>query len=360
MTQVWRQKYKKLTDFIANHAEIKIRPDAVSIPGNVRPEFYQLFNTVRTTLIEEKAPVVVSESKKLSRNYLKAEGEVSKLLGLENISQRKPLHWFLRDPLDGLAGGLFDPLFNLLKGKTGIELFETEAKQNINASFSTLYGSGYEKWVSLSLVKLLESDNFFQVALREVDRSEHTFMIGQSGNTYTEKAPPPQASKHMSFDHVRKALFAVPDFIVHSVRANKYIALRTEVERSSANATDLCAKKEWLPLSSVEPLLPGLTLIYTAHNPEDISLVADNKNVCRPDLVIASEVNKDWFMNGGLDKLKLYKNSLKPTIGTYAVSRNPVIKQDNVELEEGIYVLTVGFEQLGLEPIISLLMQPEN
>ena len=82
----WCQAFTRLTDFIAEHSEVKIRLDSVSIPENVRPEFYQLFNAVRTAFIEGKHPSLLNKTRTLSQNYLNTEQEVTHLLGLEEVS----------------------------------------------------------------------------------------------------------------------------------------------------------------------------------------------------------------------------------------------------------------------------------
>ncbi len=352
--ELWHQKYEALTDYIATHPEIKISPDAVSIPGSARTEFYQLFNSVRTTLLEDKIPDYIRQAKILSQNYLKAEEEVATMLGLEEVSNKKSLQRFLHDPVDGLANELFDQLYNLLKGKTNIKGFEVEAAKNTGTSFRALYRLGYEKWAALSMMKLLEPDKLFQVTPRPIGRSEHSLIAVQSGDNYTEQVPSPQVSKHLSFDHYFSALFTIPDFIVHSTKADKYIALRSEMNQSIANASNPSKNREWYPLDSIE--LSGFSLVYIADNPEDIALVADMKKICRPDLIIVCRGNKDWFEKEGLENIKLRHESLKPRLGTYIVSREPASEQVLVSPCDTMYILSAGYDQPKLKPIVNALI----
>jgi hypothetical protein len=359
MPNSWHQAYKELTDFIAKHSEVGIEASRVSIPANVRPEFYRLFNTVRTSFVEERITDLLNEAKSLSEEYTKVEGEVVKLLELEKISLAASLHRFLHNPIDELVRGLFDPLFDLLKGRLGTEVFEQKVSKRLETSLRNLYFLGYDKWIALSLIKLLEADKLFCVTLRLIKSAEEEMIETE---VKEEEAPPPKESKSPSFDRTQERLFMIPDFIVHSTKADKYIALRSEMDEAEAIAlaSNASETREWYSLYSMPAFEPGLTLIYTADKAEEISLVADAKRICRPDLIIECRGGKDWYKKEGLEKVKLNNNILKPRLGSYIISREPVPKQYLEELEEGINMLTVSFEQSKLEPIISMLMNQED
>jgi hypothetical protein len=113
----WRQEYTRLTDFIAEKPEIKIEDKRVRLPENVRPEFYRLFNSTRKKLVAEKLPSLSAEAEILSENYQKSEKEVINLLGLEEITMATTIHTFLHSPMDAVIRALFNPLFDLLKGR---------------------------------------------------------------------------------------------------------------------------------------------------------------------------------------------------------------------------------------------------
>ena len=141
---------------------------------------------------------------------------------------------------------------------------------------------------------------------------------------------------------------------------NKYIATRSQTGKPFGIATNTSEKREWYPLDSITALKPGLTLIYVSDNPEEISLVADAKRICRPDLIIECKVQRDWYEREGLEKVKFHHNSLKPRLGSHLVSSELVPEQVYEELGEAIHILNVGFDQFKLESIIRVLMQTEN
>ena len=358
MPNNWNKLYIELSDFITKHPEVEIEGNKVRIPSNIRPEFYQIFNAARTAFVEENFPDLLSEATVLSQNYLEVKQEEIRLLGLDELSMEIGLNRFMSDPVNELRRGLFDPLFDLLKGKIGIETFEQRSSRNIKTSFKPLYRLGYEKWVSISLLQQLKADKLFQVTPDEFASDEERAIMR---TTSPEKeAPDPEESKHLSFKYEDEATFTVPDFIVHSTRINRFIALRAQMGEAYATASNFSKNMEWLSLDSKTALEPGITLIYMADKPKEISLVADAKKICRPDLIIECKEQKDWYEREGLGKIKAVNDSLKPKFGTYIISKETVSEETLNELGEGINLLTVGFDQSKLEPIISVLMKQEG
>ncbi len=360
MLNSWQEEYQRLTDFVARKPQVGIAESVVTIPRDVRPEFYRLFDTVRVAFIEEKLSDPFNEAATLSQNYLKAEQEVTELLGLDDILIATGLRRFLRDPRDGLIKGLFDPLFDLLKGKINAEAFEQGVSRNIEASFRDFYRLGYKKWLALSLVKLLEADRSLEVSVPSLYLGPQDGERGSSVSDEEHPVPPPKELKHLSFKHEQSSTLTVPDFIVHSAKINRYFALRSEFRAAAAvwTASNASEHREWYPLDCVVALRLGSTLIYVADNPEEISLVADAEKICRPELIIECREQKDWYEKEGLEKVKLHHDILKPRLGTYIVSREQV--PDVGQLGDSIHILTVGFDQSKLEPIISSLMKQED
>lgn len=354
MPNNWNQLYKELTDFIAKHPEIEIGESVISLPGNVRPEFYNFFNAIRSTIMEEKTPALLKAARVLNDSYTQVEEEVIKLLGLDEVSMNPSLNRFLHDPIDELKRGLFAPLFDLLRARLDNKSFEQKAIQIIGTAFIHLYRTGYEKWIVISLVKLLEADKLFQVTPLKFSSSEEQTRMGDG---LTESPVPPlKESKHLKFKDAEDVILTVPDLIVHSTKLNGYISFRSQYGRALAKAVDASQKRKWYSLDSIAPMSPDLTLVYVGDNPEELSLVADVNRICRPDIIIETRELKNWYQKEGLEKVKPYHYSLKPTLGTFIVSREPVAEKDMEGLEEGINILTVGFDASKLKPIIDTMV----
>ena len=127
MLTKWNQAYMELNNFITENRESEIDKDVIAIPENARPEFYRLFDIVRTTFLEENSSNPLSKSGALSDTYTRVEEEVINLLTLDDASMSIGLRRFLGNPQNQLIRGLFDPLFDLLRGKTNVEAFGEEA-----------------------------------------------------------------------------------------------------------------------------------------------------------------------------------------------------------------------------------------
>jgi len=402
-----------LKEYVSGNPKIEIGKNIIAIPGDVRPEFYRLFDTVRLAFLKGKFPTLLDEAGHLSKSYTEVEEEVVKLLGLAGISVSASLNRFLYDPTNGLVRVLFDPLFNLLKGEIDAETFEQVALRNIESSFGDLYQSGYEKWVALSLAKLLASDKAF-----DVPTEVHIVLDFEGGKPFSiseESVPEPKETKRLSLEHRGSATFIVPDFIVHSAKINRYVSIRTDLAEANWTARMVSDKREWHHLRStmrqhtVITYWPDL-VIYIDDKPEDIGLVADFNRFCRPDIIVECMEHADWYQQGGLKRVKRNHDFLKPRLGSYIVSRLPVPEEAFNELipelvagelpaeheqvsgetaveqtapgraTEGvsrlpvseqvpqepekqpldIHILTVGFDQSKLEPIISILMNQED
>jgi hypothetical protein len=347
-----------LINFIAAHPEIEIGASIVNVPENVRPEFYRAFNEVRLAFMQEKHPKLCIEAQALSNNYLKIEERVTKLLGVTEVSMVENLYGFLKNPGAQLMRELFDPLYDLLKDKISIDTFEEESSRKINAALGELMLSGYNKWVIFSLINLLESDKSFQVPSREFSPHYIAYDVFRFG--CKESLVPPEESRHLSYKHDIARLLIAPDVIVHSTRLNRFVSIGSANVKALGRAANVNEKREWYLLNTITELEPTLNLIYIADSPEEISLVSDQEKICRPDLIIKCITRKDCLDEIQLDTIKAQHDNLKPKLGTYIVSKESVQVSPSIFLNEGIRVISVGFDQSKLKPIIRALGRSEN
>jgi hypothetical protein len=283
---------------------------------------------------------------------MEVEKKINDLLKLKENSSTSATDNFLRHPSKELIRGLFNMLFELLEGKIDDTIFERKALHEIKGRFDTLYRSGYEKWVILSLIELLDTDDLFHVNLREVSSAD----LYKLGAISVEEIPNPQKSDSLRFnEYSDEEMFTVPDAILHSKLLKGYISLRAEIGRSLMTASGLSQKREWYPIDDVFVPDSGMILIYLSDNPVEISVVADAKTYCRPDLMIECMFSKNLSDRQELEKVKLRHNILKPRLGTYIIPVECVPLDKHGKFEDGVHILNVGFDQSGLEPIVIVL-----
>ena len=376
MSENWRQAYAKITDFITNHPEIKIEPSIVRIHETVRPEFYQLFKVARETFLKERNKALLDEAEVLSKKYLQVEEEVIKLLGLERISLFPRVDGFFHNPMDELIKELNSPFFNLLKGRVDITRYEEEASNILVSYFDSMYQQGYEVWVILSLIKLLEADKSFRVDADEFDDDEY---FKHGGGTEVS-VPNPEELGVISFKHNPIIGVLVADQIIHSAKNGQYYSFRPHIVEPEGEATDKSKQREWLPLPvrTIIDIGRNVILVYTDKRLEELSLIADSKIICRPDLIIECVGLKKLFNEKSMAKTKKYNEVFKPRLGTYIISNEPVIEKMSEgqvvdiitnepvaekvseDKETDIHFISAGFDQSKLEQIINLFINKEN
>ena len=380
MSSRWQDAYVRLQDFIKAKPSITISTLVLAIPGDVRTEFYRLFDAVRLAFVEEKFPAVLEEAAILGQNYTRAEQEVKELLKLDSIVALDFLNRFLHEPKSELIRELFNPLFELLRGTIDSATFEQQGLKGIQTTFERSHRLGYAKWVALSLVKMLESDKLFTITPPESKLDGHNEPL-----LCEVDVPSPQESKIMSFEHGPDNFppFITPHFIVHSAKLNRYVSFRTElVTPAEYIALNYVDQREWYPTESLKKEYkaamsdPSL-LIYIGDGLDELALIADKDRMCRPDMIVEYRELRDWDDKDTPAKTKLY-DVLNPRLGRYIVSREPVPMQVSqeapakpaaavaqqlpveqaTETEKGnaIHRLMIGFEQSKLEPIMETMV----
>ena len=86
-------------------------------------------------------------------------------------------------------------------------------------------------------------------------------------------------------------------------------------------------------------------------------MVSDFKKICKLDMVLMCKYQKNWIDKEELEKIRFQHEALKPALGTFIISKEAIPRQALIDslTEQNIHFLTVGFNQLTLEPIINAL-----
>jgi hypothetical protein len=362
MSGTFRQACADLADFMTKHPEIEIGESVTSIPENVRPDFYALFNAARHAFIAESFPGCLSRAGLLQQEYCKAAQEASQWLSFEDGPVVSKCGRFLNDPKDSLARELFDPLFDLLKKRETPGTFEQRASSGIEALFPVVHRGGYEKWAVLSLANLLEVQKAYRVPIRDLQPGDRA-----KSSTYApmEEVPAPVESTNFYFSQSPKAIFAAPDFIVRSGKLNKFIGFRSEFKEGLYNALNASMDREWIHIDADLLILleGGLTLVYTSETPASIALVGDVAKFCRPDLVLWCVDSRTLTRKEALEKMARADKRLSPAKGVFVIANEPW--PESAEADEAqtlnapaegasprIRILTAGFDSSRLMPVV--------
>jgi len=361
LSHAWYKTYQKLEAFIKNQPEVQIKENFVSIDEKVRPAFYKLFNNVRTSFLGEKFSTWLDEAEFLSTKYMKVEDDLIERLRLKHVLMPLELRRSLSDPIKQIIREMFDPLFELLQKKIEMEEFEEKALERIGVVSRGLYQKGYIKWFIVSLIKKLDPEKIYGIPIFQPSSKE---IIKHRKDTL-QTIPFSEETDILGFEVVRRDIVLVPDFIVFSKLLGKYVGFRTEVGKAVWEASHHSDKREWFSIGSmmqdygIVNMSPDL-LLYVADNQEDISLVADSKKFCRPDMMIEfldQAEERDAAQVDDFNRIRLYHDILKPVKGTCIISKHSLPEKMKQGLDDNILPIHFGFNNLKWDTVLTLLKQ---
>ena len=163
----WKQKIDILKDYIISNPEIHIDMYEISIPEHLRGKFYEYFDDIRNTFVENFFESLPLDVDTLCANYNQSEKELIACLKPERIDLPVDLLSFLHNPREGMVRWLYNRLFEMIQGKITVEDFEQIAENDLFSTTAEMYGLGYEVWAIFTLIMLLEPHEIYSVELNE-------------------------------------------------------------------------------------------------------------------------------------------------------------------------------------------------
>ena len=328
MPNTWPRSFETLKEFIAQNPEIEITPNVIAIPGEVRPEFYRLFDNVRVDFLKDNFPASLERGQEISRAFARVYKAAIAASGLESINVRAAVNWFLQDPTNGLIRPLFDPLFNLIRSKWTEAEFTDNSIQIVEDAFTEYFRDGYVRWTVLGLLALMKPDRNYHIETRDYHTDAEMNEGGMPAGQREETVDAIAESKKIVFDVSTLSAFIVPRVLFHSTRLERYVAIHTDFTEAYWRARGKSDRMEWLSLKDIKEefgrsrLWPD-AMIYTSDAIDDLNLVSDYDTVARPDLILEIEEEDGWYEKGGLELARRHLAELKPRLGCYIICRTP-------------------------------------
>ncbi|MDD5499175.1 MAG: hypothetical protein PHI10_06850, partial [Dehalococcoidales bacterium] len=358
--------FKKLGRFITDNPDIKITPSVTRIPQQLRSDYFLLFEKVRTSFVMERHTEKLEKANVLLKNYQNEKEQLAAQLNLNEIKQDGPLELFLDDPMSSFIQSIHTAGLELLKGLIDEDGFEETCDAKLTDHFTRLYNSGYNRWIMLVLLRLLGGTSSYHVELEDATDEE---ALGDAG-FIGRYAPSPKSSASIMFKRPVEVKFIVPDLIFHSSVAEKFISFRSEVKRALVVATNQSEKFEWLPIKSVGEIEPGVTLLYSSKNRDDLRLVSDKLSIARPEIIIQTVALAEEYTPEKFHQTQSLHEKLSPASGTFLLFNGQVPSfVFDVKIEEetapvnpniptintGVIGLSIGFNQNELKPVLDRL-----
>ncbi len=344
MTQTsWKTEIDLLIKYIKENPEIIINKCEVSIPKDLRDEFYGRFDKIREAMVEDFYSALPLNVEALSNKFMKIEEEIMDLLKIDSISMPVDLSRFLHNPKEGLMRVLYSRLFDLLQGKTAFDDFEQCARNDILSTSHDLYRLGYEHWAALSLIKTLEPDEAFQVDFDPECRPCLTEM------------------KWIAFG--RQALhptLRIPEFVIHSGKIGRYIAVKMALVREIGNIfiAHPPPVRPKRPSGDTSLAMDSRAMILSLlSKPDDIPILAEiyERKIVSPDLIVEFFASGELWNPGSIDQVRLHAEILQPKRGICLLAMDPEEKAPDA-LPDGLFAHTVGLDLSKLNPVAAMLV----
>ena len=340
----WKLKYKLLTEYIESNPEVCITASEVSIPGHLRDHFYKLFDDVRNAFIDPVFYSLPFEMDALRERYTLAEREIAEALGTKRIDLPVDLSSFLHDPRKGMQRWLYNRLFEMIQGKISEDDFERMATIDLSTTAERMFQMGYETWVFFSLILLLLPDEAFSVELNDENQilpaELREIALGRQHHDSTKR---------------------IPEFIIHSKRLDKYIALKTPLARE-VNAYYVpyeIPKKMMRDNTGDTSSVLDSRVIFLSILPDlksiPVFVEMHNGKINSPDLIVEFLTRQKAVDPDALIQIRNRREIMKPALGSSIVIINPDRETEKKKPEGDFGALEAGLDASKLQPIVDTL-----
>ena len=376
----WQARYETLKRYIADHPTIEITANSTSIPGDVRPGFYAIFDDILAEYVRELYAPQLGEASLAISKFSEAKARLASLVGLK-IEVNPNLGFFLADPVAGLTRSTFTLLLSLVRNNITVEDFERESDKIIQDSYPGFMREIYLQWSTLSLITLLGPDQVYSVPVPdETNDSHYTESELRPGNF--EDIPQVVPAEKMMLYGSHYVAEIAPKLVFHSNRLNKYVAIRTDYHKVFClvrKLHEIIKGLEWYQLKDIVNkfgvfnLWPDIGL-YLDDNPEQLRILMTYTEALRPDMVLDVWNSDGQDVENGLEMARRHCNILLPRKEMFVISRASVLKKKTAgaapldasnsedlsgEPQLDIRVLEVGYDASGLEPVVACLAKAE-
>jgi hypothetical protein len=323
MEDNWQSAYSRLQDFVVTHPSIVIDASCVVLPDEVRPEFYRLFDAVRSRFIEGRYPASLQKADELALHFRDISASLKASGVIESVEASSDCQPFLDDPRRVLQSLLFDPLFDVLKGKTDVTGFGNTASHLLNDAFQAYLKEGYQRWATLALISSFQPDKIW----RGQNATYEPSPASSEGDSFPggpdEEPPVPIETNRLYFDKNSYCNFLVPQVILHSQPLNKFVSFGTDLFEPRRKSPVLGASMEWLRLIDIKQKVSGRfwpdMALYFGDQAENLSLIADCYHVARPDVLIEFMEEESWYLTSRIESVIEHYKMFRPRHGSYVI-----------------------------------------
>ena len=334
MEPEWHGHFTELVSFVTTNTCIRIDSETIDIPSDVRKQFYELFDLVRKSFVEEHFASQLVKGQTLCNAWAEVNASIEQS-GFGPIEIHPELNWFMLNPIDGLKRQLYNALFSLLRSEIDLQTFGKQGHKLVSDAFDKFYRLGYMYWIQLALFTALQADKNYRVPV--IDSVADVLMGEGHENPGDHLGNVPALEECTTVTFIQQPIvsFMAPRIILHSTKLQQLLGLCTDFVEPQWRTNELNNTLEWynlpalLKAHNLEKPRPDYKmpieftrimsdiLVYTTHSSDDIRLVADYYHFLRPDLCLDVMEQPDWYEKGGLEIIKKRHSVMRPRRGTY-------------------------------------------
>jgi len=341
----WKNEYARLREYLAAHPEIVLAKNEISIPQPARDGFYDIFDDIRRAVVAGHLDSLPARVRTLRERYVRVEKEAIDLLGVEEIGMPVDLHVFLNNPEEGLIRAVYNCTFGFIQGKITDEAeFERLAGESIALAAAELFRLGYERWVGLELIKLLDPVEAFFVDLDEAEkpclRKLETVAFGKQSHHPTMR---------------------IPEFVVRSRRFNSLVAVKMALSREIDEyyvEIKPRAKPKRRTGDTSFTMDSRAALLSFIEDENKIPVYADIFECTRtPADWLVEFINTDW-PDGGEEafwRVQRHMEILDPKFGCTLIASSDDLQIDDEMIPENVRLVPLGFDTAKLDAAMNIL-----
>lgn len=337
----WKKEHTIIEDFIAANPGIVIAKSEVSIPKDLRDQFYKHFDDIRKAVVKDFQTSMRPEIGLLRDNFIQIEKEIIDRLHLENISMPLDLSSFLHNPEEGLIRVLYNRTFDLLQGKIAMDEFEKLAGNDLETAAAVLYRLGYEWWAALTIIKLLDPDEAYQV---DLDDEYTPILTDMKDICFGRQAHHPT--------------MRIPEFVIHSRKIDKYVAVKMPLARE-VDTFVVTTKPPVKPRKKTGDTSLALDsrvmLLSFMESGTDIPVIADiyECTLNSPNWMIECITENELRNPDAIYSVKHHSASMKPKHGMCLLLVDPIDGSVLEDMPENIRTVAAGFDPSRLSAAIN-------
>lgn len=162
----FEQGYEELRAFVGAREDIRLAPASLTVPRELREEFYALVGRVQQALAGEvlsEGGVTAADLVEVAAKCAQARGELCAKTGLSQFKLASMLESFMADPAREIARPLFACVLDALQASRSAEELRARAASVLVPHAELLWRNAYEAWAYYGVVGRLEPRGFYAV-----------------------------------------------------------------------------------------------------------------------------------------------------------------------------------------------------